>query len=105
MIIVLGAGNSISSKEKLEYLNGAAYREIRKQIIREMIEKEKIHPDQLISEWQNPLLESISSNDVEFARYLLEQGITIDDDSLVRFPNTISREMAEILGEPYDLFD
>jgi hypothetical protein len=97
--IVLNAGTQLSNQEKLQHLPLFEHREDRKRITRAMIEQEKIHPNNIISNNSHPLEESIAFNDMEFTQYLLAQGARLDKSKINTAAMTL--QMAELFEKIY----
>lgn len=72
--IVLNAGTAMSRTAKLEHLIGDTWYEARKKIVTEMIEIEKINPDEITVNGVSPLTEVVLFKDISFFAFLLEQG-------------------------------
>lgn len=73
--IISASGNKMSRQSKLKYLIGDSYYDDRKKIIKEMIELEQIHPDDIDNfGGMRVLYESVTKCDNEFIEYLYKHG-------------------------------
>jgi hypothetical protein len=81
--LVKKAGNTISNQEKLEYLIGGDLYHKRKKIIKNMIEVDGIHPDNIFYQHcDTPLKESIEYKDILFTGYLVQKGAQHTENTL-----------------------
>jgi hypothetical protein len=87
--VVSDFGELMTDTEKLEYLLGGSFFERRKKIIDQMINEKKIHPNNIVYQKGNPLLDAATNRRVDFAKYLLEKGAKPDKETL---------QMVDLLG-------
>jgi hypothetical protein len=76
--IVLDAGDLVTNQVKLHYLVSDRYYADRKEIVKVMIEREKVKPNVIDTNGNTPLYESVAFEDIEFTKYLLLAGARMD---------------------------
>jgi hypothetical protein len=80
--IVVDFGALMTDTERLDYLQGNSFFEKREKIIYEMINNKNIHPNDIIYQKGNPLLDAATNRRMNFAKYLLAKGARPDKDTL-----------------------
>lgn len=68
-----------SKQEKLSNIHGDFQRNVRKLIIKSMIEDDKVDPNNIKDGFHHPFVDCILSDNMEFAKYLLARGATFEE--------------------------